>query len=127
MTTIDRSNYLKGLLILAKQDNKLVDSERNFIRTIAKDLGFSKDFYEETLRNLMANKYLKNDAFKFSSVEVAESFIKDGLKLALSDNTLAGNELSWLKQMAQTNSIADEKFEEFIKELDSQSKITPQD
>ena len=51
-TLIDKSNYLKGLLILAKKDNQLRDSEKNIIRSVAQRLGFSKDFYEETLQNL---------------------------------------------------------------------------
>ncbi|MBK7866459.1 MAG: hypothetical protein IPJ75_05425 [Ignavibacteriales bacterium] len=50
LTTIDKSNYLKGLLIVARLDERLIDRERDQIRNVATRLGFSKDFYEETLK-----------------------------------------------------------------------------
>ncbi len=71
---IDKSNYLKGLLITARKDKKLAESEKKIIREIAERLGFSSDFYEETLRNLLANKYLIEDPVKFSDIKIAESF-----------------------------------------------------
>ena len=55
---IDKSNYLKGLLITARKDKILAESEKKIIRKIGERLGFSSDFYEETLNNLLRNKYL---------------------------------------------------------------------
>ena len=126
-TTLDRSNYLKGLLILASQDRRLVDNERDIIRGVAQKFGFSRDFYEDTLRNLMSNKYIKDDPFKFSSREVAESFLSDGFSLALSDNLMDSAELSWLKKIAAMNEITEENFNdllnEFIKSKDGQRLV----
>lgn len=107
---IDKSNYLKGLLILARKDNKLYDSEKEIIRDIAKKLDFNKDFYEEILRNLLANQYIKDEPMKFSDRSVAESFLKDGFKLACSDNDFDEKELRWLKDIAMVNNISDEEF-----------------
>jgi DnaJ-domain-containing protein 1 len=112
--TLDRSNYLKGLVILARQDKRLVDNERDVIRDVAQRFGFSRDFYEDVLRNLMANKYIKDDPFRFSSREIAESFLTDGFKLALSDNSFDNTELVWLKSVAAMNEIPEDKFRELL-------------
>ncbi len=111
---IDKSNYLKGLLITARKDKKLAESEKKIIREIAERLGFSSDFYEETLRNLLANKYLVEDPVKFSDIKIAESFITDGLKLAFSDNKTPSMEIDWLKRTAIDNGISLKWFEEKI-------------
>lgn len=118
---IDKSNYLKGLLITARKDKKLAESEKKIIRRIAERLGFSSDFYEETLRNLLANKYLVEDPIKFSDIKIAESFITDALMLAFSDNKTPSMEIEWLKKTAIENGISLKWFEERIQHC----KISP--
>ena len=54
----DRSNYLKGLLIVAKKDNKLAETEKTILKDFALKLGFASDFYNETIMNLLSNKYI---------------------------------------------------------------------
>ncbi|OGU29158.1 MAG: hypothetical protein A2057_11700 [Ignavibacteria bacterium GWA2_35_9] len=111
---IDKSNYLKGLLITARKDKKLAESEKKIIREIAERLGFSSDFYEETLQNLLRNKYLIEDPIRFSDIIIAESFISDALKLAFSDNKTPTIEIDWLKKTAAENGITLKWFEEKI-------------
>jgi len=111
---IDKSNYLKGLLITARKDKKLAESEKKIIREIAERLGFSSDFYEETLQNLLRNKYLIEDPIRFSDIIIAESFITDALKLAFSDNKTPTIEIDWLKKTAVENGITLNWFEEKI-------------
>lgn len=111
---IDKSNYLKGLLITARKDKKLAESEKKIIREIAERLGFSSDFYEETLQNLLRNKYLIEDPIRFSDIIIAESFISDALKLAFSDNKTPTIEIDWLKKTAVENGITLNWFEEKI-------------
>ena len=79
---LDRSSYLKGLLITARKDNKLVESEIAIIKKFASRLGFSSDFFEETIKHLLENKYITEEPIKFSEKSIAKSFIEDGLKLA---------------------------------------------
>ncbi len=117
ISVIDKSNYLKGLLIVAKKDNQLAHSEKEMIRGIATRLGFAKDFYEDTLRNLLANKYITDSPVLFSDKKIAESFIKDGLTLAYSDNLVSENELQWLNNTAVENGISPEWLEEKRKEI----------
>ena len=62
----DKSSYLKGLLILAKRDKVLAESEQEIIKNIASRLGFSSDFYEYTLQNLIENEFLTEEPVQFS-------------------------------------------------------------
>ena len=114
-SVLDKSNYLKGLLVIAKKDNKLTEPEKKIIRDIAIKLGFASDFYEETLKNLLANKYIPEEPFSFSQSKIAESFICDGLKLAFSDGIVPDIEIKWLKQVAGKNNLNDEWFDEKLK------------
>jgi len=117
---LDRSSYLKGLLITAKKDNKLVESEIAIIKNFASRLGFSSDFFEETIKHLLENKYITEEPIKFSEKNIAKSFIEDGLKLALSDDVIGEAELSWLNETAKINGIDKEWVTK--KKLDIQSK-----
>lgn len=109
-TVQDKSLYLRGLLVVARQDNKLHIREKEYIKKIANELGFSKDFYEETLRDLLLNKYISLEPIKFSSRQVAEKFLEDGFKLANSDQELHTDEIRWLSKVAEVNGIA-ERFQ----------------
>jgi hypothetical protein len=107
----DRSNYLKGLLIIARKDNQLAEEEKQIIKNLALKLGFASDFYEETIRNLLNNKYISDEPIRFSDPLIAESFITDGFKVAFSDTEKAVIELSWLKETCILNGISEEWFE----------------
>lgn len=102
---IDKSNYLKGLFITAKLDGNLNKQEKEILKEISDRLGFSRDFYEETVRNLLRNKYIKEEQIKFSSKEIALSFIEDALTISLSDGSLNENEKNWLQQISELNQI----------------------
>ncbi len=108
---IDRSNYLKGLFITAKLDGNLNKKEKELLKEISDQLGFSRDFYEETVRNLLRNKYIKEEKIKFSSKEIAKSFIEDALTISLSDGKLNESEIKWLKQISELNGIEQEFIE----------------
>ena len=53
---IDKSSYLRGLLILAKKDNHLSEVEKEVILKAGKKLGFSTDFCEEILNTILDNE-----------------------------------------------------------------------
>jgi hypothetical protein len=113
---IDRSNYLKGLLITARKDKQLTESEKEIIKEISEKLGFASDFYEETIKNLMANKYIDEDPIQFSENKIARSFIIDGLRLAFSDKKTSLHELDWLKKTASANGLSSEWFDSRVAE-----------
>lgn len=101
-------------MILARRDSRLVDAERDFLRGIAKELGYSRDFYEDILRTLMENKYITEEPLVFTEVSIAEKFLTDGVKLAAIDNNIAEKELSWLKEVADANNISPEQFSSIV-------------
>ncbi len=121
LTLLDKSNYLKGLMVLAKKDNRLIESEKNLIREAGSRLGFSKDFYEDTLKYLMVNKYIDESPLKFSSPVVARMFIGDGLKLAYADHGFVPEELQYLKNIALNNEIGEENFHKMVDEFNKAS------
>ncbi len=124
---LDKSKYLKGLLIIAKKDNQLNEQEKKFIRGIANKLGFATDFYEDTLKGLMANKYISEDPVEFSDIKIAQSFVTDGLRLAVVDDVVTDNEIKWLKETATANGLEDSWFTEklnLLKETPSKSIFT---
>lgn len=102
---VDRSNYLKGLLITARRDKQITNSEKEILKNISDKLGFSSDFYNEITENLLSNKYITEEPIIFSNKKIAHSFIEDGLKLALCDRELSDSELSWLMKTANANKI----------------------
>jgi hypothetical protein len=109
---IDKSNYLKGLLITARKDNQLAESEKKIIKDISVRLGFASDFYEDVIKSLLNNKYITDEPIKFSDKKIAESFVDDGLRLAFSDNRVTDNEISWLRATADVNGIEKKWFED---------------
>ena len=120
---IDRSNYLKGMLITARKDNQLNETEISIIKKFAKRLGFSSDFYEETISHLLENKYITEEPIKFSSQDIAKSFIEDGLKLALSDDKIGNAEINWLKITAKANGVEEELVDKKMKEIQSKPHL----
>lgn len=118
---IDRSSYLKGLLITARKDNQLNKEEISIIKRLSKSLGFSSDFFEETITHLLENKYITDEPIKFSEQSIARSFIQDGLMLAIADRVITDEEVHWLKETATINGIDEDWFNKKLKEL--QNKI----
>ena len=120
---LDRSNYLKGLLITARKDKQLTDLEKNMIRKLSERLGFSQDFFEETINNLLENRYIKDDPIVFSEQNIAKSFIEDGLRLSLIDDSVSADELDWLKQTANANDIDEKWVDDRLKEFKTKSHL----
>ena len=114
ISLIDKSNYLKGLLILARKDNHISEIQRSIISEAGKSLGFSAEFCEETLKTVLENECLSDDPIKFENCEVAKSFIKDGLKLTCSGKLMIKAELNWLRNSAKINSIDLKWFEDQV-------------
>ncbi|MCW9096483.1 MAG: hypothetical protein OQJ93_03760, partial [Ignavibacteriaceae bacterium] len=101
----------------------LAESEITIIKKLAARLGFSSDFFEETISHLLENKYITEEPIKFSNQEIAKSFLEDGLKLALSDEITTEKEMSWLRDTANENGIGEAWFNKKFKELQNKSYI----
>jgi len=114
---IDKSSYLRGLMILARKDNQISKIQKSIILKAGKQLGFSSAFCEENLNTLLYNKCLCEDPIKFNSYAVAKSFIADGLRLTCSGKSIIDLELNWLRQAAEINSVDLKWFNEQVKKF----------
>ena len=112
---IDRSNYLKGLFITAKLDKELSSKEKDILKNISDKLGFASDFYQESIRSLLTNKYIKEEPIIFSDEEIARSFLSDAIKLVCCNDKITKEEVDWLKKTALTNNIETNLVENEIK------------
>jgi hypothetical protein len=104
----DHGEYFRGLLLLIARDSKVDERERELILLIGKLLGFEKEFCQSAVRDVLENKYIREDPPAFSSKEIAECFIKDGLQVALIDGELNEKEMELLRITAQRHNIGDE-------------------
>jgi len=120
---IDRSNYLKGLFITAKLDRQLTGKEKEMLKKISDKLGFANDFYDETVRGLLSNKYIAEDPIVFSDKIIAKSFIRDAVRLVYADGMVSNIEINWLKQTASVNAIEEDFIKNEIKLNENPSKL----
>lgn len=102
---IDRSNYLKGLLITARLDKELTSKEKEMLKTISEKLGFASDFFSETIKNLLTNKYIDSNPIVFSNKDIATSFLTDAISLACVNSIITKEEIDWLKNVALVNGL----------------------
>ena len=103
-------NYLKGLLLLIRKDRKISEEEHELMARVGKNLGFEKNFVENAIHEILDNKYITVIPPEFSSREIAEKFLKDGLVLAASDNEIHPEEERWLLSVAARNNIDEAWF-----------------
>lgn len=109
-TVLDKSKYLKGLLIVSRKDESLTSQERELISEAGNRFGFAKEFYEEALNNILRNEHVKDEPLIFSNQAIAKMFILDGFKLAYIDTDNPVEELDWLKNTAKANNLGEEWF-----------------
>jgi len=112
---IDRSNYLKGLFITAKLDKELTIKEKDILKKISDKLGFANDFFQESIRSLLTNKYINEEPIIFSDEEIARSFLNDAIKLACANDLVTEAEIVWLKNTANANNIKNEFVDNELK------------
>ncbi|MCL4549993.1 MAG: hypothetical protein M1495_15655 [Bacteroidetes bacterium] len=121
----DKSNYLRSILILIGKDGKIGKAERQMVLKLSHILGFSKSFCEEAVNDLLENEYIIDDPPLFSDKEIAEAFLKDGIRIAFADKGIHLYEMNWLKAVGDKNNISPEwQLSEFEKIQKSTSAKT---
>lgn len=105
---LDKSNYLRGLLLLASKDRKVSEREKEFLLETGKTIGFDSKFIEGAIREIFINEFIPPEPPRFSKTEFAESFIKDAIQLANIDNNFSDEEFDWIKSVAKTNELPEE-------------------
>lgn len=101
----DKSDYLRGLLVLARMDNEISSYEKSALIVLGKLLGFNPIFCSEAIEELFENSFISENSPKFSYQEIGLAFINDSLKLAFSDQDFHLNEIRWIRNTAKINGI----------------------
>jgi hypothetical protein len=68
-------------------------------------LGFEKEFCDNAIHEILENKFIVDAPPEFSTKELAMKFIKDGLRLASTEDELRAPEEEWLKSTATKNGL----------------------
>ncbi len=105
LSELDRSNYFRAMLLLSGKDRKISKSEQNFIDTLGEKLGFEKSFTKSAVNTFFSNEHIPNEPPRFSNREIAESFIRDGIKLIIEDPKINQDEVDWISNVARVNGI----------------------
>lgn len=116
LNVLDRSNYFKGLLILAAKDKEINNKESAIIERLGQVLDFDSGFVQECMTDYFKNEYITEEPVKFSTMEIAESFVKDGIKIVLSNNVIESKEFQWLITIANVNGLTDSFYAPLIEE-----------
>lgn len=128
MTLADRSNYFKGLLLLARKDNIIADEEKAVLLRLGQILQFNREFCEQTIHYLLSNPHMDDSAPLFSNKECAELFLLDGIKVAFADHNLHQKEYAWMLEVAQQNGISSEwladRLADFLNEVSENPNMT---
>ena len=92
-------------MLLIRKDRKITSAENLLLMRIGKSLGFDPEFCENTIKEILNNKYVEDSPPEFSNKELAEKFLKDGLAVVFSDNNIHPEEEKWLIAVAEKNGI----------------------
>ena len=126
LNLMDRSLYFKGLLILSRIDKNVAHQENEILKNVGESLGFNKEFCESTINDVIENKHLKDEPFKFSNKQIANMFLRDAIKLAFCDSNLDEKEYDWIVECAKLNAISENKIKDkitaFINSVDDEDK-----
>ncbi len=107
ISLIDRSLYLKGLMLLIRKEGEICDEERKMMLGIGDVLGFDGKFCEDTIKEILHNKYVVDEPPRFSTPDLARCFVRDGLRLSLANGEIHETELQWLTAVAYVNNVDD--------------------
>ena len=103
---MDKSNYFRGLLVLIGKDKDVSQSESDLIKKLGNILGFNHEFVNSAIKNILKNKYVIEEPPMFSNYNLAEIFLKDGIRVALVNSVLNLDQIKWLTATAVKNNLS---------------------
>ena len=119
----DRSLYLKGLMLLIRKDREIRDEEKNIVMSIGKILGFDAKFCEDTIKDVLTNKYIVDEPPRFSKTRIAKCFIRDGLRVSRVDEQMHETELGWLGAVAKENGLSEAWYKASVEAASGKARI----
>ena len=107
---LDCSNYFKGLLILVGRKKTITNNEKVLLKKIGELLGFNHSYIDSSMDDFTQNKFVVEEIPSFSNWEIAELFLKDGIKLAFANKMLTVKQIEWLMAVAIKNNLSKQWF-----------------
>jgi hypothetical protein len=124
--TLDISNYFKSIILLIGKNRIIPNDDRILLLDICKILNMDQEICSRKIDNSYDNEYIINAPPQFSSKIIAESMLKDGIRIAFADKKVHLYELEWLRSIASENNISDwwlsEEIGSFLNSNDSWDK-----
>lgn len=105
LTFKDRSEFLRGFLVLIRKDKVVCPNERTMALIIGKHFGFAEDFCLEAVESLLENEFISEDPPVFSNSIIADYFVHDGYRIISQIHPLKENEVGWLLKVSEANNI----------------------
>ena len=104
----EKSEYFRGLLVVMAADGDVHHLEKQTIRRVVEPFGFSAEYNEECMGDILQNTHVSHAAPVFRNRQHALSFLCDALSIAFADGEIHMAEQSWLTAAAEANGIATE-------------------
>lgn len=101
----DRSEFLRGFLILIRQNKTISTYEKNMAMVIGMYFGFDEEFCEDSIDSILENEYISEEPPRFTNVSIAEYFITESLSILKQIHLLTAEEINWLKKTAEANQV----------------------
>jgi hypothetical protein len=114
---VDRSNYLRALIILIKQDKNVWDHEMKLFFEEGSSLGFEKNFCENSLNNLLLNINIDPKPPMFFDKKIAEKLLIKGIQVINDDIKIHPEKLAFLEVIASINGLLQVWQTDLIKQL----------
>ncbi len=125
---IDRGKYYRGLLVLIGRD-RIVDSrERELMLHLGKILDFDERFCETAIAERLRNKHINDEPILFDESAIAKCFLRDAIRMAITDREIHASELSWLKKNARVNGLTHAWLNKEFRRLrkDKSTEVSPE-
>jgi len=106
----DRKNYLRGLLILTGDVKQVSASESKKINEVCRLLELNQDFVKSVIDEFANEHYVIENPPKFINHQLAEVFLKDGIRMAFIKKALHLYKLHWLLNFAVMNDFSKQWF-----------------
>lgn len=104
----DKNNYLKGIISLIGTDDNCDEKNKKIVRLIAEKLGFNHYFVDDSINEIKKKKYIEGELLEFSNQEIAQSFIKDAIRIAFLNHIINSYDIKWLSNIAFKNKLTEQ-------------------
>ena len=108
LNALDKSNYLKGMLVLMKKRYTIEETIDRTVKYMTELLDFNQAIIDKSIKALMTNNSIVDDPPTFSDFQIAESFLKDGIHVVFLDGTLNFKQIDWLINTAKINNFSEQ-------------------